>query len=125
MKRAELIEKLANAIARMEGYTAKKGRGWTNKNPGNLRDVKLPGGRWWIWPALPHDDKGFPMFRTDEDGWAALRRDLGLKIDKGMTLEQLINAWAPPVENRTDVYLENVAAWTGLPTTKRIKDLIS
>lgn len=109
------IRALADAITRMEGY-APGTRAWRNNNPGNLRDYKKTNGQWAIWPTLPHDDKGFPQFATPEAGRAALERDLGLKVGRGMTLEQIIYAWAPPSDgNNTAQYLANVVAWTKMP----------
>lgn len=125
MKRSELINKLAKAIARQEGFFAMKGLGWDGNNPGNLRDVRLPSGAWWIWPVLEHTSGGFPKFPTLSDGFAALERDLGLKIERGMTLKQLITAWAPPVENQTDVYIKNVATWTEIDPGVPLKSLIA
>lgn len=125
-----LIDSLKYAIARMEGYldaagnVIGRGRSGVNNNPGNLRDVWLTNqNRWWIWPSLPHDDQGFPRFPTPEAGWAALERDLQLKINKGMSLDQLISAWAPPHENDTAGYLANVAAWTGIPTGVQLRSV--
>lgn len=109
------IDTLASAIARMEGFTAGRGRGVVNNNPGNLRDYRTAAGAWAIWPGLPHDDAGFPRFPSVSDGWAALKRDLGLKSARGMTLQQIIGAWAPASDgNDTAGYLANVSAWTGL-----------
>lgn len=116
------IDQLAQAIARQEGAIDASGnwigagRSGRNNNPGNLRDYRKQDGSWAIWPSLVHDDGGFPQFPTLSDGWAALKRDLGLKISRGDTLEALITAWAPPHENDTGSYIRNVANWTGIPT---------
>jgi hypothetical protein len=116
----DALESLAQAIARQESNYGTAGRAAVNNNPGNLRDYRKPDGSWAIWPALAHDDAGFPRFASMDAGWAALRRDLALKAARGMTLEQIIYAWAPPKENNTAAYLQDVVAWTGLTPAARI-----
>lgn len=123
MTRALLINKIAKAIARQEGFMAMKGLGWECNNPGNLRDVKLATGKWWLWPQHQHTSGGFPMFPTLSEGFAALEKDLGIKINKGWSLRKVISAWAPPIENDTETYLKNVATWTGIDTEAVLRGL--
>jgi hypothetical protein len=64
--RTELVALWADAIARMEGTRQPDG-GYRNNNPGNLRG--------WS-PRTPKDSRGFDMFATEEQGWAALRSQI-------------------------------------------------
>ena len=127
MTQAQLISALAKAIARQEGFYTGKGLAWDNNNPGNLRDFQITKDRWWLWPKHPHTTHGFPIFNTPSEGWAALEKDLLIKINRGMTLSQLIAAWAPagpPDFNQPTAYTKNVVAWTGIPADKSLKSLI-
>lgn len=84
-----------------------------NNNPGNMRPVG----------AL----SGFQSFNSPQAGIDAMRQDLLLKIagnSRAMaanygqnyqpTLANLINTWAPPVENDTNSYLNFVSQRTGI-----------
>jgi len=43
----------------------------------------------------------------------------------GLTVSQALNKWAPPVENATNAYIDNVCTWTGLtPDTVLTAELI-
>ena len=35
----------------------------------------------------------------------------------GLTIEEALNKWAPPVENNVSAYLSNVLKWTGMQST--------
>ena len=48
-------------------------------------------------------------------GTTALYRQLWLQVAHGQTVRQIIAQWAPPNENDTSVYLQDVLRWTGLP----------
>ena len=56
------------------------------------------------------DDAGFCIFDTAENGIRALARTLLTYQGKhGLTtLRQMIGRWAPPAENDTDAYLDDV-----------------
>ena len=109
----DFYDSLAAAFAKVEGFYPGS-RAYRNNNPGNLRDVRRPDGRWSIWPSLPHDAGGFPQFASAADGWAALKRDLQIKAGRGLTLEQAISQYAPPSENDTAAYIRNVSASLGV-----------
>jgi hypothetical protein len=118
-----LVERLGNAIAQMEGFYPGT-RAWRNNNPGNLRDYRKDSGQWAIWPELPHDSAGFPQFPSATEGWNAMYRDLGLKIARGLNLEQLISAWAPPSDgNDTASYVRFVAGRLGIPSDVPLQEL--
>lgn len=56
--------------------------------------------------AIGKDDKGFAVFRTIEDGWSALYRQIELDKSRGLTIEGFITKYAPPVENDTANYIQ-------------------
>ena len=43
---------------------------------------------------------------------------------KGLTVAQAIAKWAPPNENDTTSYINNICGWTGLPADKLIDDCL-
>lgn len=107
----------------MEGFYPGT-RAWRNNNPGNLRDYQNEAGRWMIWPELRHDSAGFPQFDSAAEGWQAMYRDLRLKISRGLNLEQLISAWAPPGDgNDTAGYVRFVAGRLGIASDIPLQEL--
>lgn len=65
MTRPQLINKIANAISKMEGYGLLHSVARINNNPGNLRS----------WSGVP-TIKGFAKFPNAEAGWRALFRQV-------------------------------------------------
>ena len=110
----DILQSLAEAIKRVEGY-APGTRAYRNNNPGNIWDGISAGKTSRIWPNLPVDDKGFVIYPSYQAGYDALLNDLRIKVNRGMTLEQLITMYAPPSENDTAGYVAMVAQQTGLP----------
>lgn len=78
-------------------------RGIRNNNPCNLRNV--PGTVWHGQIGI--DDSGFCIFDTPENGIRAGAKTLiAYQAKHGLTtIGQMINRWAPPVENDTDAYV--------------------
>ncbi|MFI3280603.1 MAG: structural protein P5 [Rikenellaceae bacterium] len=81
-------------------------RGLRNRNPGNIRlsATKFKG-------EVASADKAFKQFRGMAWGYRAMfvvlntyRKKHGLE-----TVRQMINRWAPPVENHTDIYVDAVS----------------
>lgn len=100
-----LVSSISSAIARMENVNP------SYHNPGGL--IAAPGcisrpGQIAICP-------------DDATGEAGLERQVGIDIDRGWTLNQLINSWAPVCSdpicqgNNPTAYANNVATWTNLP----------
>lgn len=88
-------------------------RGIRNNNPGNI--VHIPSNK---WRGAVGDDGRFVRFEEPFYGIRALAKVLlnyykryGLK-----TIAQLINRWAPPVENDTGSYAVSVGRRTGFDT---------
>lgn len=86
-------------------------RGIRNNNPGNIED----GIAWDGLDVAGDTDPRFARFLTPEMGIRAMvkifityERAYGLK-----SVAQIITRWAPPVENDTQTYIDNVCKWTG------------
>lgn len=88
-------------------------RGIRNNNPGNIRW----GDDWrGLVPDTQRTDKSFCQFTSPEYGIRAMiiilrnyQRKRGLK-----TVTDIINRWAPPVENNTLAYINSVANSVGV-----------
>ena len=114
---------IPEAIAREEGWNlTPPARCRRNCNPGNLdfepwqvqfgaklETVKTGVARFAAFPDAP-------------SGFAALVHLCGFPKYKGKSLLNLITAWAPPSENNTNAYLQNVCRWTGLTPDTIIDD---
>ncbi|MGC8343669.1 hypothetical protein [Pantoea ananatis] len=86
-------------------------RGIRNNNPGNLRAA----------PNSSGSDGDFVRFPTPHDGMAALSRQLQLYGDRGNnTINGIIHTYAPATENKTQNYIDDVAAKTGFDPRERI-----
>ena len=64
------------------------------------------------------------VFSSVHAGICGAFRDVWAKVAKKETLRQMISVYAPPNENNTSEYLENVLAWTGLPADTPVLDLL-
>lgn len=89
-------------------------RGIRNNNPGNIdyHESSDP----WLGLADPPTDGRFCRFTDPVYGLRAIlkvlltyQRQYGLKTVRG-----LINRWAPPGENDTDSYVQDVASYAGI-----------
>lgn len=85
-------------------------RGIRNHNPGNIRDTGDP------WVGVTGSDGAFEVFSAPVYGLRALAKILlGYQSRYGLsTVAQLINRWAPPVENDTGAYVDAVARELGV-----------
>ena len=88
-------------------------RGIRNNNPLNIRKSKDK----WKGLSLTQNDPSFCQFETLEYGWRAafylLTRTYYHKY-RLFTIRAIINKWAPPSENLTSTYIENVSRLTGV-----------
>lgn len=117
MSRKVLIERIAAAIATMEGWDILTSRARKNNNPGNLRS----------WGAAPKE-AGYAYFQTEEDGWAALRMQVAKNIGRKLTMYEFFGGkagvyagYAPAADNNYPVrYAEFVAAKVGLDPSRTI-----
>jgi hypothetical protein len=110
---------LLEAIAHEEGFYKVGSRPQRNNNPGDL----VYGNESIRFGAVSSDGR-FAIFPDLLTGWNALRRWLSIPaiIKNGLleggylgaTIEQAIYRFAPPTENRSDLYLQYVTSMTGL-----------
>ena len=92
-------------------------RGLRNNNPLNMernRDV-------FQGEITPSQDVRFKQFKTMAYGYRAAFVDLSTKLKRGInTIEKIIRVWAPSIENHTDVYIDQVEKWSGVPRNKEL-----
>ena len=88
-------------------------RGIRNNNPLNIRRSK---DQWQGLRAL-QTDPSFCQFETLEYGWRAAFKLLTrtyYHTYRLFTIRAIINKWAPPNENKTSAYINNVSRLTGI-----------
>ena len=91
-------------------------RGIRNRNPLNIRRSKDK----WKGMARVQTDPAFVQFQTMAYGYRAafvLLRTYRQKYGYN-TIRKIVKRWAPPSENNTDRYIENVSRWTGIDPDK-------
>lgn len=96
--------KLAQLIARREGFGKPGTKPTRDHNPGDLEHAPHVG----AW------DGKIGIEPDDDDGWEDLERQLGLYAERGMTLERMVPIYAPPNENATAEYLQFLCDGLGL-----------
>jgi hypothetical protein len=111
------IELLANAIATQEGYFAGKDTlPRKNNNPGNLTASIL---------TRPKDKRGFVIFKSRQEGSAALYNQLTIYAVRGYTIRQMIEKYAPKSDgNNTDQYVQQIVDWTGMDPDRKMMDYL-
>jgi hypothetical protein len=115
-----LASAIATAIQKQEGYGQPAAVTLNaNNNPGGLIS----------WPGYPTVN-GFAQFPDYETGFAAVVSNVQSKIDQGMTLNQLTQAWAPSGAsndptgiNNPSAYASFVSTQTGLPLDTPLNSL--
>lgn len=101
-------------------------RGIRNCNPGNID--RKPGVKWQGQMDDQSGDPRFVVFQSASWGIRAIARILlvyqtarlardGTPID---TIREIIERWAPPVENKTSAYVTHVSKLTGIAPDARI-----
>lgn len=92
-------------------------RGIRNHNPGNIRH-----GDKWLGLADNQTDKSFCVFTSPEYGIRAMARVLhNYFIRHGLTtVREIIDRWAPPIENDTDSYINSVSYALGVTPDARL-----
>ena len=122
--RAQNIDTLCQAIARAEGFGKKSAIPTRYHNPGDLKS--RPG-----IPPLAGQRKigkaGHIVFRSDEAGWAALRKYITNIVEgrsrhykPSATLEQVSRVYA----QRWQPWLRVVTKQLGVPGSTRIEDFL-
>ena len=85
---------------------------YVNNNPGNLRFAGQSG-------AVPGEG-GFAYFPSPYAGYQALEKQMRLDADRGLTLRQLIEKYAPPEENDTELYIQQMSQQLGVSEDTKI-----
>ena len=67
----------------------------------------------------------FACFPTAEQGWACLNALLSGPAYSGLTIQEAVNKYAPPVENDVNQYVALVTKWTGLDPDVRVADALA
>lgn len=82
-------------------------RGERNNNPGNIRPA---GYKWQGQVGIDSGTMGdYVMFATPVYGIRAVAKDLLTKYRRGLnTVDAIINVYAPPSENDTQAYIDDV-----------------
>lgn len=93
-------------------------RAWRNNNPGNIRYSEFSRRNGAIGQA-----GGFAVFPSEEVGTRAVFSLLRSDSYVDLTIAAAISRYAPPVENDTAKYHENIKKLTGLSINRLISDL--
>ena len=94
-------------------------RGIRNNNPGNIRWDGTTNWRGMV----AADPAGFVIFDTPEHGIRAMARILNSYEGRGViTLAQIVNTWAPPMENNTGAYVTHLARLLNIAPNDRVND---
>jgi hypothetical protein len=118
MKPTHPVELLCCAIATEEGFFVPGTIPAIRHNPGDIAYAGQIGAH--FTSELP----GVAVCDSDAAGITILFRQLWLQVAEGQTVREIIAQWAPPTENNTSQYLENVLAWTGLPADTPVLELL-
>lgn len=87
-------------------------RGYRNNNPLNVRKNAANA---WKGKVVPGTDPAFEQFITMAYGYRCALYLLRKYIGQGHnTIRKIITKWAPPSENSTNSYINNVATRTGI-----------
>jgi hypothetical protein len=96
--------------------STKKTRAERNFNPGNLNYAGQAGAS-----LEAGSNARFAKFKSEEEGIAALVRQLRLYQQRGIdTIGEIVKKYAPPSENDTQAYVANMARWTGLSADEKL-----
>jgi hypothetical protein len=109
--------KFIEAIAWHEGFYVKGSRAQRNNNPGNIEWGPFARAHGATSIEIPHgkEKPRFAYFPVG-CGFSAMSALLCGEY-LGLTIGEAITKWAPPSENDTAEYINDVCAKTGLPST--------
>ena len=117
----ELVGRIAEAIATMEGYYKPGTPAKRNRNPGNLR----------TWGAMPTHN-GLVVFPSEDAGFEALEHQIRKNIRRGLSFYEFFAGrpgyypgYAPACDGNDPVgYAEFVAKRVGVKADTVIADLM-
>jgi hypothetical protein len=126
MKPTHPVELLACAIATQEGWFSAGSIPQVRRNPGDLRFAGQLGASRPNGGGKPPFGQAEPIavFSSNARGITALFRQIWVQVAEGQTVRQIVAQWAPPIENNTSSYLQDVLNWTGLPSDIPVLELL-
>lgn len=111
------MSKLAQCIARMEGFGIPGAVPTVKNNPGDLRHS----------PQASHEGEGpddIGIMNSPAAGWQDLERQLNLFATRGLNLTDLAEVYAPPNENNTANYLNLLCNWLHISPLALVSDAL-
>ena len=114
----EIDVTLLEGMAKMEGFGKPGTRPTINNNPGDLEY-----GQFAINHGATGTDGRFAIFPDVTTGYAAMKALLQEHYG-GMTLQQALDIYAPPIENNDNLYLKDVCSFVGCKPTDNIDQLL-
>lgn len=112
---ASTVQTIAGTIQNVEGYYPGS-LAYSNNNPGNLIYAGQAG-------ATPGAG-GFARFATYQDGLGALNNQIQLYAGRGLTIQQMMNVYAPASDgNNPGAYAVQVAGALGVSPDTSLTDL--
>ena len=94
-------------------------RGLRNNNPLNIRKSGEP-----FAGEVPSSDPAFKQFLSMAYGYRAAFVILGTYLGRGLnTIEKIVKTWAPPTENNTESYINNVVLRSKVPRSKVLTNM--
>ena len=110
------ISSASDTVGETVGTIISAVRGIRNNNPGNIRKSAEK----WQGLAPEQTDSAFFQFVSMPYGIRAMTKILrNYSTRYGLnTVQDIINRWAPPVENNTDAYVDAVARAVGVQPTQ-------
>jgi hypothetical protein len=112
---ASTVQTIAGTIQNVEGYYPGS-VAYSNNNPGNLIYAGQSG-------AVPGAG-GFAKFATYQDGLDALNNQIQLYAGRGLTIQQMMNVYAPVGDgNNPEAYASQVAGALGVSPDTSLTDL--
>jgi hypothetical protein len=120
MKRDDVLLWSVIALLLLGGGTAVYAmtRGLRNNNPGNIRKNSTQ----WQGLATSQTDPDYFIFVNATYGIRALAKTLNTYMSNyGLnTIDGIINRWAPPSENDTAAYIDDVESETGIDRNAKL-----
>jgi DNA-binding Xre family transcriptional regulator len=105
--------RLAQLIARQEGFGIPGAKPTRDHNPGDLEHA----------PHIEAWDGKIGIEPSDDAGWADLERQIQLYASRGMTIQHMIEIYAPPSENATESYLDFICKGLGCEPGDSVADV--
>ncbi|PCJ11689.1 MAG: structural protein [Gammaproteobacteria bacterium] len=97
-------------------------RGLRNRNPGNIKEFENDNTA-WKGERSEDTDPVFEEFESFEMGIRAMYKILLSYRRQGViTVRQIINRYAPPIENTTSHYVTAVVQFSGVDADDRVTD---